>query len=225
MSFNFELSSEFIQYIESSFYKNDLLATRELWQSPKVLGTAGIFIFLSYISIPNLIIVQSASSEARAITMKLGLESEREKRFLQGIIGVGTQGIKDKKVQKSIIELGQHHRQFMGMRNEYMDYISSIIALSVLRVYASKNISISQESRASYWRYIGYAVSLLGTELKNELDAQSFCENFINKYTQSSEQGKSMLKALIEIYGEYILPAVEIAFPATQVTIRSMLNE
>lgn len=129
MPFNFDLPSEFTRYIESSFYKNDLLATSELWQPPKVLGTAGIFIFLSYISIPNLIVVQSASSETRATTMRAGLESEREKRFLQGIIGIGTQGIKDEKVQKSIIELRKHHLQFMGMKNEYMDYISSIIAL------------------------------------------------------------------------------------------------
>lgn len=225
MPFNFDIPSEFIRYIESSLYKNDLLATSELWQPPKVLGTAGIFIFFSYISIPNLIVVQSTSSETRSVTMKLGLEGEREKRFLQGIIGVGTQGIKDEKVQKSIIELGKHHRQFMGMKNEYMDYISSIIALSVLQVYASKSISISPESRASYWRYIGYAVSLLGTELKSELEAQSFCEDFISQYTQISENGKSMLKPLEEIYGEYILPSVEVAFPVTQVAIRSMLNE
>lgn len=88
-----------------------------------------------------------------------------------------------------------------------------------------KNISISPERRASYWRYIGYAVSLLGTELKSELEAQSFCENFIRQYTQVSEHGKSMLKPLTEIYGAYILPSVEITFPATQIVIRSMLNE
>lgn len=211
------------QYLNSAFYMKDLRATRSVWQAPGVLGTAGVYIFLSYIAVPQLISVRSATGRSRGSIMKINLENNKEKIFLERAVGIGTMGIRDERVREEISRLHENHRSFIGMKEEYMKYISLVIVLSPLRVWSYKGATLSSEAYARYWRYMKYFLFMCGTELKEEQEAITFCEKFTDEYAGSSKTGIAMLETLREVYGKYLNSAIEISFPAVQKAIRSML--
>src|SRR5947209_180194 len=139
------MSVPLLAYLEGSTYRQDLRATHHLWSGSGVLGTAGVFMFLSYLTIPLLTAVQPVASPSRVVSMKLGLESEREKRFLLRLLGISqesgwTGGIRNIRVREMVVHLARNHLQFAGMEHDYMTYFAGIIALSVLRVHATYGI-------------------------------------------------------------------------------------
>src|SRR5437764_1327741 len=126
-------------YICSEEYEHDLAATRDLWLRKPALGAVGMFIFLSYTTIPRLIGVHPVAFNDRVARMSAGLTNSREKKYLLDMFGLSrdhcSNGIADPRVRYKIRELTARHRRFEGMRPEYMDYIASIIAVSVLRLH------------------------------------------------------------------------------------------
>jgi hypothetical protein len=219
-----------MQYIESPGYQQDLLAVRRIWGEPECLGIAGMFIFLSYITLPILTIVQPARGPARMSTMKIGLENGREKSFLQRMLGLSTEsvwqgGIRCPVVRDMILSLHQGHLQLVGMRPEYMDYLSGIVSLSVLRVHAVQGNYIDISTRLSYWRYMQYACSLLGTNLDEELATQERCQEFIYKHTQLSLDGKILFSALQETYSSYVEKSLPVLFQKTFFIIQKLMED
>ncbi len=214
------MDDRFMQYIASSDYQQDLLAVRTIWGEPGVLGIAGMFIFLSYITLPILTSVQPARGPARMSTMKIGLENEREKSFLKRMLGLSTEdvwqgGIGCPMVRDMILNLHRGHLQLVGMKPEYMDYLSGIISLSILRVHAAQGNHIDISTKVSYWRYMQYACLLFDTNLNEELATQEQCQAFIHKHTQLSQDGKILLNSLQETYPSYVEKSLPALFPKT----------
>ena len=223
------MQNRLMQYIESPGYQQDLLTVRRIWGEPEVLGIAGMFIFLSYITLPILTIVQPARGPSRMSTMKIGLGNGREKNFLQRMLGLSSEsgwqgGIRCPIVRDMILSLHQGHLQLVGMQPEYMDYLSGIISLSILRVHAAQGNHINISTKASYWHYMQYACSLLGTNLDEELATQEQCQAFIDKYTQQSLDGKILLSSLQETYPSYVEKSLPVLFPKTFFTIQKLME-
>jgi hypothetical protein len=218
-----------MQYIESLDYQQDLLAVRTIWGEPGVLGIAGMFIFLSYITLPILTIAQPARGPSRMTTMKIGLANGREKSFLQRMLGLSAEstwqgGIRCPLVRDMVLRLHQGHLQLVGMQPEYMDYLSGIISLSILRVHAVQGIHIDADIRAHYWRYMQYACSLLGTDLGEELATQERCQSFIDKHTKLSLDGNVLLSSLQEAYPSYMEKSLPVLFEKTFFTIQKLME-
>src|SRR2546421_12533877 len=107
-------------YLEGSDYQHDLKATNHIWAGTDILGTAGVFMFLSYLTIPLLTAVQPVASPSRVVSMKLGLESEREKRFLLRLLGLSQEsgwagGIRNIRVRDMAGELVRTPLRFAGV--------------------------------------------------------------------------------------------------------------
>ena len=224
------MQDAFLQYVESPSYHQDLLAVRRLWDEPKFLGIAGMFIFLSYITLPVLTAVQPVAGASRVSTMKVGLASEREKRFLQRMLGLSNEiswqgGISNIRVRKMISKLYRNHRHFLGMQLKYIDYFLGILSLSVLRVHAVYGNQADLNIKVCYWRYMRYTSSLFGVNLKEELATHQYCQAFIDERTQSSVHGKILLKALQQAYPQYVEKALPVLFPRTLLTVQDMMED
>src|SRR5258708_6800350 len=224
------MQNSLMQYIESSDYEQDLLAVRTIWGEPGALGIAGMFIFLSYITLPILTIAQAGRGPSRMTTMEIGLADGREKSFLQRMLGLSTEsiwqgGIRCPLVRDMILRLHQGHLRLVGMQPEYMDYLSGIISLSILRVHAVQGSHIDINTKANYWRYMQYACSLLGTNLDEELATQERCQAFIDKHTQLSLDGKILLSSLQEAYPSYIEKSLPVLFKKTFFTIQKLMED
>ena len=217
-------------YIESPRYQLDLCATQQIWAGSEILGTAGIFMFLSYLTIPRLTTVQPIAGESRVHSMRMGLESEREKRFLLRLLGLSKEngwmgGIRNSRVRDMIVRLAGNHLQFAGMQPDYISYFASIIALSVLRVHATRSTHLQSELIARYWTYIQHALSLLGITLAAPTVVQADCESFISKYTSADEAGRRLLETLWNVYPGYMAKAMPVLFSQTRLIVISMLEE
>lgn len=217
-------------YTTTSAFFDDLRITTEIWTAPEVLGTAGLFIFLSYITIPALTGVQPSSGNARSVTMKTGLDSEREKRFLCRMIGLEQDpewsgGIGNPRVQTLVAELGNRHLHYNGMHHAYMDYFAGIVALSAIEVYSSLGYRLSPPERLAYWRYMQHASSLLGCRLQDVDHTRTSCTSFAAHYTTSNAEGALLLAELARHYGKYLKRALPALFPSTRQAVNQLMVE
>jgi hypothetical protein len=220
----------FRTYLEGPDYQHDLRAVHQIWSGSEVPGTAGIFMFLSYLTIPALTAVQPCAGPSRVSSMKLGLESEREKRFLLRLLGLSQEsdwmgGISNRKVRDMTVSLAHQHSQFAGMRRDYMVYFAGIIALSALRVYAIRGISIQPDIVAGYWSYMRHALSLLGITLTTPSEVRRNCLRFIGEYTHADAPGRMLLGTLLAAYPRYVDRALPVLFPRTHAVVSLMLEQ
>ena len=216
--------SNFNDYIASDDYLLDLSATRDLWQRPKALGIAGMYIFLSYATIPDLIRVRPVAGQPRTSTMRLGLDSQREKQFLLGVLGLRQEdswlgGIRNQKVQESMRVLTSQHLAYAGMQQGYMDFFAGIIAVSILRTYNNYNWPVQPETQFRYWRYVTYASLLLNVELQGFPEMNKTCGDFCDSHSSSSSEGQHLFSALQEIYPDYIALCLPILFPVSRAVV------
>lgn len=212
-------------YINSNVYQRDLQATRHLWMRQGILGKAGMFIFLSYITIPLLLRVQPLEGLARSATIKLGLLREQEKHFWQRVLGLTDEanwegGIANFKIRNMLSGLQQRHFRFAGMRQEYINFFAAIIALSPGRIYTNTNTPVDTWIQTAYWRYMTYTWEMLGVTLDTETTASQRCQDFIGLYTQPGTEGKRMFQTLQEIYPTYLQQAIPALFPVTRLAIQ-----
>jgi hypothetical protein len=162
--------------------------------------------------------------------MKLGLESEREKRFLMLLLGLSQEsgwagGIRNPKVRALTEQLARNHWQFTGMRPEHMTYFAGIIAVSALRVHAIRGSTILPDLLASYWSYMQHAVSLLRVTLTTPAEVERDCESFIAKYASADDVGRLLLQTLVEVYPQYVDEAIPVLFPQTRAVVTALLEE
>src|SRR5450759_2416897 len=120
-------------YAASAEFERDLSAVRHVWGSRGVIGTAGMGIFMSYSLVPILTAVRREHGLPRTATMRLGLESRRERQFLSGMVGLPSAGgtilgIGDRGIRQSVLDLGVAHWSYPGMTGEFMTYVASVIA-------------------------------------------------------------------------------------------------
>ena len=219
-----------LAYLEGSTYQQDLRATHHLWSGSETLGTAGVFMFLSYLTIPLLTAVQPVASPSRIVSMKLGLESEREKRFLLRLLGLSQEsgwggGIRNVRVRDMAGQLARNHLRFVGMEQGFMTYFAGIIALSALRVHAIRGSYVQDVILAGYWSYMQHALSLLGVTLTTTAEVERDCERFIGKYSYADTVGRLLLETLVEVYPQYVDNALPVLFSQTRVVVTAMLEE
>ena len=220
---------QLVDYLGSMIYEHDLASVSRLWSEPGVVGLAGMFLFLSYITIPDLIAVRPIFSRSRIYTMQLGLAHGREKRFLQYILGLAHEGewqggIRNMKVRALITDLTDRHIQFLGMRREYMEYFAGVIALSVFRVYAADGQHVDDVTRMQCWRYMQHTVSFLGVTLAAESAVQDYCQQFIEQFSRPSQSGKVLLDTLCAIYPDYVQRSLPVLFPRTRSVVHQLME-
>ncbi len=223
------IETEIICYVETTSYKTDLLATQMLWKTPRVFGTAGIFIFLSYLTVPDLTTISGGNDPMQRPTMRLGLDGVREERFLRRILGLDTDdewhgGIRNPKVRSLAVALRNRHEDFVGMQYVFMEFIAGIVAISALRALIALNYEADTKTRTGYWRYLRYAVALLGVQLNSERDVVQNCEAFIDEHAGPSLQGQQMLASLISNHPEYIGRAMPALFPKSRAAVLDLLT-
>jgi len=219
-----------LAYLEGTDYQQDLTATRQVWSGKGVLGTAGAFVFLCYLTVPPLTAVQPFAGPGRVVTMKLGLESEREKQFLVRLLGLSQDsrwagGIRNPKVRAMVEQLACNHWQYEGMRSEHMTYMAGIIAVSALRVRAVRGGTILPDLMAGYWSYMQHAVSLLRVTLTTPAEVERDCEGFTAEYTSADTIGSQLVNTLVEVYPQYVDDAIRVLFPRTRMVVTALLEE
>ena len=224
------MNKTLVWYIRSPSYQQDLLATSHVWLGEGILGKAGMFLFLTYITLPILFQVQPLSGQTRSSTIKLGLLREQEKHFLQRTLGLSHEsgwesGIANLRIRAMLSGLRRRHLQFVGMRQEYLHFFTNIIALAPSRIYSSKQTAIDQATFKAYWRYMAYASTLLGVSLGTELEALQSSQAFIDRYSQPDEEGRNMFYILRSMYPEYVQQAFPALFPSTRLVVQHFLEE
>lgn len=192
-------------YLESSCYLEDLAATRSVWAEPLVVGTAGIFIFMTYLTVPALVAVRSGNG----LPARSSLDGERERAFLLRLLG-GTDeeswqgGIKNQRVQQHTVLLYRRHAKFSGMRPEYLSFMGSVIALAPLEARKSLRTPLCDRDRRRYWRYMTHAVSLLGAQIGSEAEARDRCLRFVRAHAAPSSEGSRLLESLRLLHPDYV---------------------
>ena len=224
------MNKQLLAYFNSQDYHSDLQATHQIWKRSGILGTAGIFMFLSYLTIPLLTAVHPPNGSSRVSSMQMGLESEREKLFLLRLLGLNQEdgwmeGIKNPRVYSMVMQLASNHRRFTGMQQDYLNYFGGIIAISVVRVYSAQGLDIQKETLVRYWSYIQHAFSLLDITLTSPTTVEYSCERFIRQHTHIDKIGRILFETLLNVYPEYVYKALPVLFSPTKTAVVSILEE
>jgi hypothetical protein len=211
-------------YIESPDYDTDLFATHLVWTRPLVLETAGTFVFLTYLSLPDLVAVRSS----RGVPARSTLDGELERTFLLRLINLTKQsewqgGIRNTRIRHMAEKLKQRHANFDGMRPEYINFIGAIIALSPLRVLQYGQQHVDGQDRAGYWRYMTHALSLLGADVGAEDAAQAGCASFIEAHAAPSADGSMLFESLAQHHPRFVERAVPALFSRSRSTVAALM--
>lgn len=219
---NRQLSS----YLDSPDYAHDLDAVRWMWSLQTVLETAGTLVFLTYLTLPNLLAVRPpGGAYARSV-----LDGERERRFLLRVLGLDAGaawrgGIENARTRRAISAISRLHNTFPGMRQEYLDFIAAVIALSPLRVRGRLGRPATEDERAKYWRYMSFALSLFGTSLDREGGTDGFCESFASAHARPSAEGRTLLVSLSLHHPRYVQLAIPSLCEASRHVIGLLLED
>lgn len=184
-------------YVMSPSYSRDVDVTRRIWSEPAMAGTAGIYIFLLYLSLPVLLDVRSGSG----MPARSALDGERERAFLMNVTGCTEDdswrgGIRNHRVRRQASLLGRHHAGFSGMRPEYLDFIGTVIALAPLEVRKELRAPTYSQQRRNYWRYMSHATSLCRADIGDEPTARDRCQYFIDAFAAPSREGSRLYGSL-----------------------------
>ena len=213
-------------YLDSPDYARDLDAVRLIWSQPTVLETSGAVVFLTYLTLPNLLAVRPPGGAlARSV-----LDGERERRFLLRVLGLDASpawrgGIENARARQAISAMSRHHRRFPGMRQEYLDFIAAVIALAPLRVRERLGIRAAEDERARYWRYMSSALSLFGTGLDSEGITDGFSESFASAHARPSADGRQLLISLNQHHSRYVRLAIPSLCEASRLVTGLLLED
>jgi hypothetical protein len=208
-------------YPTSRCYLADLDAVGQVWD-PGTVRTAGVFVFLTYLSLPTLLAVRSrAGSMARSF-----LDGTREKAFLQRILGTDVSppwrgGIGNRRVMLLAKDLGERHRLFPGMRQEYLDLMAAVIAMAPVRVHDAGARPIESAVRRRYWRYMTLALGAVGASLPAPARADRRCRAFTARHGRCTSEGARLLDSLRHRHPEHLAAAI----PALHERTRAVVHE
>jgi hypothetical protein len=210
-------------YISSSVYDDDLAATRFVWELPTLVATAGAYIFLLYLSVPELLGVSPGNGRlARSV-----LDGENERVFLAKLTGMTRNakrgdGIRDPRVRRQARLLGDRHASFGGMRPCYLDFIGTVTTLAPLEVRAELNAPVGTQRQDRYWRYMSNAMSLLRSSIGHEAGARDRSWAFIDAHAATSAIGSQMYAALRARHPRHVQLAVPMLPVSAQVVVADL---
>jgi hypothetical protein len=209
-------------YIASPDYPRDLAATQMLWSSAQITATAGVYVFLLYLSVPVLLSVRSGSG----LPARAALDGERERVFLMNLTGcVGNEwfggGIRNLRVQRQACLLGRRHANFRGMRSDYIDFIATVITVAALEVRTGLAAPADAQLQDRYWRYMWHATLLLGADIGDEPEARDRCLAFLDAHAAASSEGSQLYASLQARHPRY----VEQAVPLLPVRARAVISD
>lgn len=186
-----------------------------------MLGTAGAFVFLTYLTLPILVAVRSRSgAPARSI-----LDGERERSVLRRLVGLDDDpgwrgGIRNGLVRRLAIDLGDRHRRFTSMERDYLDVIGVTIALAPLRTRDPRNAALTEQDRSAYWRYMAHTMRLLGAQFGPEPAATTRCQVFVDLHAGTCPDGVRLFNALNHHHPAHVHAAIPALFDGSRATVR-----
>jgi hypothetical protein len=216
-------SQDIRRYIESQTYVDDLAATRTAWGEPPIPEIAGVFVFLTYLSLPSLVAVRSG----RGATARSTLDGRREYLFLRRMLGVDDQaswhgGIANPRVRRLAGTVHEHHRRFAGMKTAYLDFLAATLTLAPLRVRRCLGAPLGEGDRGRYWRYMGHAMSLVGGGGLSERVAEERCRQFVEARAGVSADGERLYSALLMRHPRYVQLAGPVLYAASRRVVQEM---
>lgn len=210
-------------YVSSAVYSDDLTATRYIWGQSALMATAGVYIFLHYITVPELLEVSPGNGRlARSV-----LDGVHERAFLMNLTGVTdnahhADGIRNPRVLRQAQLLGDRHARFGGMQPRYLDFIGTVMTLAPLEVRSAQNVPADAQCQARYWRYMSHATSLLRASIGDEAGARDRIRAYISGHAAASAAGTQMYAALRARHPRYVLLAVPLLPASAQVVVADL---
>lgn len=207
--------------MHSPLYDADRAATREIWaRTPLVLETAGTFVLLTYVSVP----VMTAVGSVDGLPPRSKLDGAEERVFLQRLLDLGpgdpwTGGVRNPLVRAEADGLYRRHLGYAGMRNEFLQVLTALLALAPLRVHDAWGTAPDQRTRSGYWRYMRCAMGLLGGEIGAESVAEDRCRTFVEEHAGRSGNGKHLLRSVSEHHPDHVDRARELLYPASRAAL------
>lgn len=216
-------SQDIGRYIESPNYADDLAATQAAWGASPIPEIAGVFVFLTYLSLPALVGVRSA----RGATARSTLDGQQEYLFLQRMIGVADEaawcgGIANPRVRRLAAALHEQHCRFAGMRTAYLDFLAATLALAPLRVRRCLGAPLGDGDRRRYWRYMSHAMALVGGTGPTERVAEQRCRAFVEAQAGVSADGERLYSALLARHPLYVGLAAPVLYDASGRVVREL---
>ena len=200
----------------------DFAAAQQLWSRPAVLGTVGMFIFATYLTMPELMEVPVGGPGRSAATI------DAERTFLARLVGLAEEpewrgGIANPRVWDMVLATARRHRQYAGLAQSQLDFMAAVLALAPLRVSESMALPVDDEAKAAYWRYIERALSPFSTLPSSEAEANALCMRAIESGAGSSPRGSQLLEQLHAAHPDYLRQAVPALFPRTATVLTELM--
>ena len=199
------------RYAGSPACARDLAVTARVWGGSPVLQVAGVFVFLTYLTLPVLVAVRSRTGG----TARSTLDGERERSFLCRLVGISGEagwrgGIANPRVRRMATALLSRHRRFPGMRPEYLRFVATLVALAPLRV--RDRFGLPVPDRSAYWRYMAQALALVGGCAATEAAGTALVAEFVAVHCGPSVEGTRLHASLREHHPRYVTLAGPVLF-------------
>lgn len=202
------------EYAASSRYLADLSATQDVWAAPVVMPTAGIMIFLTYLTAPVLLGVMSNG------VPRLVVDVDGERTFLVRLLGLEPAdhglrgGIANPHVRALANDLRVRHMKMQGIQRVHMDVMATVIALSAFQVReADATGPVDEVTAGRCWTYLRYAMATIGARLAPLDEARAAYDRFIDEECHPSPHGQASINMLRDRYPRHFARALD-ALPA-----------
>lgn len=203
----------------------DLDTARAVWSGPGVLATAGAFVLLTYLALPELVAVRPRDGRPRA-----SFDGTAERTFLLRLLGLSAEpgwggGVGNREVRRLAVDLGREHRAFAGMRPAHMELIAALLALAPLLVRRACGRPAGSGELLSYWRYMTRAAALMDTRLEGWPAAENRCRDFCAEHAGPSAAGRRLLGQFAGRHPSHVAAAVPLLFPGPGAVVRAALGD
>jgi hypothetical protein len=180
------------QEAASASRQQEFACAKQVWADHRILGTSGVAIFLTYLSVPHFTLVPWHAPERAKGTLAV------EQLFIMRLLGLSNEsawygGIDNPMVSQMVRDTARRHRKYAGMENIYLDVMAEVIALAPLRIRTMMTIPVTSEMRVSYWKYMRRAMAIFGCSLPDEDAAETHSAQYTALHARRSERGAQLL--------------------------------
>lgn len=202
-------------------YDEDLASAALVWGTPGVLRRAGLGVFLTYLTIPELLAVGGPRSPS---DQRLPVVTGPEHRFLRTVMGLADtepapRGVRDLGTAAWLGSLAARHRALAGMRQEYLDVMAGLLGLLPLRAARPDDATATH-----YWHYLKLAMELVGARVGSPEESAASCDAFVARHTQPSPQTGPAVLALFAAHPTGIQEAFDVVHPRTREAALTVLG-